>query len=56
MGTMSSFPRNKADHSPPLGTDVKKAWGYTSTPQYVFMAWGLVKNKDNLNVILICLH
>jgi hypothetical protein len=23
------------------------AWSYTSTPQYFFMAWGLVKHRDN---------
>jgi hypothetical protein len=26
---------------------VKNAWSYTSTPQYVFMAWCLVKHRDN---------
>jgi len=25
----------------------KNAWSYTSTPQYVFMAWFLVKHRDN---------
>jgi hypothetical protein len=28
--------------------EVKKAWTYTSTSQYVFMAWHLVKNRDNI--------
>jgi len=28
------------------------AWSYTSTPQYVFMAWCLVKHRDNLTFIL----
>jgi len=23
------------------------AWSYTSTPQYAFMAWCLVKRRDN---------
>jgi len=28
------------------------AWSYTSTPQYVFMVWCLVKNRDNFTFIL----
>jgi hypothetical protein len=39
----------EADHSPPSSAEVKNAWSYTSTPQYVFMAWCLVKQ---LTVIL----
>jgi hypothetical protein len=43
-GTSGSFPGGKAagheaDHSPPSSAEVKNAWSYTSTPQYVFMAW-----------------
>jgi hypothetical protein len=26
---------------------LKNEWSYTSTPQYVFMAWCLVKDRDN---------
>jgi hypothetical protein len=40
----------EADHSP--FTDVENAWSYTSTPQYVFMAWCLVKHKDNFTFTL----
>jgi hypothetical protein len=40
-------PERKADHSPPSSAEVKNAWSYTSTPQYVFMAWCLVKQRDN---------
>jgi hypothetical protein len=29
----------EADHSHPSSSEVKNAWSYTSTPQYVFMAW-----------------
>jgi hypothetical protein len=25
----------------------KNVWSYTSTPQYAFMAWCLVKHRDN---------
>jgi hypothetical protein len=37
----------EADHSPPSSVEVKNAWSYTSTHQYVFMAWCLVKHRDN---------
>jgi hypothetical protein len=37
----------EADHSPPTSAEVKNAWSYTSTPQYVFMAWYLVKHRDS---------
>jgi hypothetical protein len=36
----------EADISPPYSAEVKNAWSYTSTPQYVFMAWCLVKHRD----------
>jgi hypothetical protein len=40
-------PGREADHSPPSSAEVKKTWRYTSTPQYAFMAWCLVKHRDN---------
>jgi hypothetical protein len=40
-------PRREADHSPATSAEVKNAWSYTSTPQYVFMAWCLVRHRDN---------
>jgi hypothetical protein len=51
-GYWGPFPRLKrpgreADHSLPSSVEVKNAWSYTSTPQYVFMEWYLVKHKDN---------
>jgi hypothetical protein len=39
----------EADRSPPSSAEVKNAWSYTSTPQYVFMAWSLAKYSDNFN-------
>jgi hypothetical protein len=45
-------PDREADHSPPSSTDVKNAWSYTSTPQYVFMAWYLVKHRVNFTLPL----
>jgi hypothetical protein len=37
----------EAYHSPPSSAEVKNARSYTSTPQYAFMAWCLVKHRDN---------
>jgi hypothetical protein len=40
-------PRGReADHSPPSSAEVKNTWSYTSTLQYVFIAWCLVKHID----------
>jgi len=30
---------------------LKNAWNYTSTHQYTFMAWCLVKHRDNSTFI-----
>jgi hypothetical protein len=38
-------PARGSDHSPPSSADVKNAWSYTSTPQYVFMAGCLIKHR-----------
>jgi hypothetical protein len=43
---------SEADYSPPSSAEVKNAWSYTFTPQYVFMAWCLVKHKDNFTLLL----
>jgi hypothetical protein len=43
-------PVREADHSSPSSTEVKNAWSYTSTPQYVFMARCLVKHSENFTV------
>jgi hypothetical protein len=40
-------PGREADHSPHLVPRSKNEWSYTSTPQYAFMAWCLVKHRDN---------
>jgi hypothetical protein len=49
-------PGREADHSPPSSAEVKNAWSYTSTPKYVFMAWCLVKHRDNFTFTfyLVC--
>jgi hypothetical protein len=45
-------PGREADNSPPSSVEVKNAWSYTSTPQYVFMAWCSVKPRDNFTFTL----
>jgi len=40
-------PGREADLSLPSNAEVKNAWSYTSTPQYVFIAWCLVKHRDS---------
>jgi hypothetical protein len=51
MGTRGSFPGNKA-----AGLYIvprsKNAWSYTSTPQYAFMTWCLVKHRDNFKFLI----
>jgi hypothetical protein len=39
-------PGNKADHSPPPSAEVKMC-SYTSASPYAFMAWCLIKHRDN---------
>jgi hypothetical protein len=40
-------PGREADHSPLSSAEVKNASSCTSTPQYVLVAWCLVKHRDN---------
>jgi hypothetical protein len=40
-------PGCEADHSSHLVPRSKNEWSYSSTPQYAFMAWRLVKHRDN---------
>jgi hypothetical protein len=44
-------PGCEADHSPQSSAEVKNVWSCTSTTPYVFMAWCLVKHRDNFNFI-----
>jgi hypothetical protein len=43
-------PGHEADHSPLSSAEVKNEWRYIFTPQYVFMAWCLVKYRDNFTL------
>jgi hypothetical protein len=60
MGTRGSFPGGRpgreADHSPPSSAVVKNAWSYTSTPQYIFMVWCLVKHRDYFTLYIYSGH
>jgi hypothetical protein len=44
-------PGREADHSPPSSAEVTNAWSYTSTPEYVFIAWCLIKRRDNFTFL-----
>jgi len=44
-------PRCEADHSPPSSAELKNEWSYTSIPQYVFIAWCLVKHRNNFTFL-----
>jgi len=46
-------PRREANHSPHSSAEVKNAWGYTSTPQYAFMAWCSVKTQEQLHLYFL---
>jgi hypothetical protein len=62
MGNRGSFPGGTAAGGVKLTTRLhpvprsENAWSYTSTPQYVFMAWCLVKHRDNFTFTFIRLH
>jgi hypothetical protein len=45
-------PEREDDHPSPSGTAIKNEWSYTSTPEYVSMAWCLVKHRDNFTFTL----
>jgi len=46
-------PRHEADHSSPPSTMVKDMWGYTSTPQYNFITWCLIKQWIQLCIAVL---
>jgi len=58
MGTGNSFlggkaARREADHSPPSDAEVKNAWSFSSSPQYVFTAWRLIKQWVRLHGVVL---
>jgi hypothetical protein len=34
----------------PASAEIKNVWSYTSTSQYAFMGWYLVKHRDNFTL------
>jgi hypothetical protein len=44
-------PGREADHSSPSGAEIKERVALYLHPQYVFMAWRLVKHRDNFTFI-----
>jgi hypothetical protein len=36
--------------TPPSSTKIKIAWGYTSTPPYIFIVWCLVQHRGNFTI------
>jgi len=45
-------PNTKFDSIPFSNFGDDNVWSYTSTPQYVFMVWCLVKHRDNFTFTL----
>jgi len=46
-------PGHEADHSPPSSAKIMNTWSYTSNPQYIFMAWCLVKHRNNFTLSIL---
>jgi len=46
-------PWREPDLSPPSSAEIKNAWGYSSSPPYVFMEWYLFKHTCNFTFTLI---
>jgi len=43
----------EADQSPAFSAKVKNAWRYTSIPQYVFIAWYLIKHEKRVHGLIL---
>jgi hypothetical protein len=43
----------EANHKPLYSADVKNAWNYTSSPQYIFMASCLIKQEIRLRGMVL---
>jgi hypothetical protein len=46
-------PGREAVHSLPSSAEVENAWSYTSTPQYVFMVWYIIKHWIYLEGVIL---
>jgi hypothetical protein len=49
-------PGSEVDHSPLSSAEVRNAWSYSSTSQYVFLQWYLVKNGDKFTFMFITIY
>jgi len=45
-------PRLEADHLPPSTVEFN-AWSYTSIPQYVFLAWCLIRHRISFHGVVL---
>jgi len=57
-GTLSlgvKRPEREAAHSHVSSAEVKNAWSYISTPQFVLMSWCLIQYRDNIKFTLLFL-
>jgi len=46
-------PGSEAEHLPLSNAEIKDAWSYTSTPQYVFMVWCFVKQRISSHGVVL---
>jgi hypothetical protein len=46
-------PEREADHLPPFSAEIKNAWNYTFTPQYIFISWCLTKKQVRFRDVVI---
>jgi hypothetical protein len=45
---------HEAEHSHPSTARAKKLWSFTSTPPSIFIAWCLMKQRENFTFYLTC--
>jgi len=51
-----NWPGNEANHSPPSSVEVKNVWSYISDPSYVFIAWYVIKHRDNFTSLYLYIY
>jgi hypothetical protein len=56
LSSVIKRPGRQVDHSFLSSSEVKNAWGYTSTPQYIFMTWCLIKQCIHLHGLVLVKH
>jgi hypothetical protein len=50
LSSVVKWSGREADHLRPSSAEVKNAWSCTSTPQYAFTVWCLVKHRTKLHM------